>query len=514
MNKQIIKNIFFNVLNFGVNVVLGIVLTPFLIKHIGISAYGMVPLAIFITSYVGVLTQSLTASVNRYLINSLKDNDKQETNSIFNTALILMFIFILLSGFIFIWPIIYIDNLIYIPEKIIIESKVLFFCVLIGFFISLLSSIFSVSVYSINRIDLMQTANIIKNTVKLCLIFIFFNFQLYTLSSIGYSIIISELFALAFYIFLSKKLTPYIYINIKLFNTSIVRKLSNLSGWLIVDQIGVIFLSKTDLVVVNKIFGSDYGGKYSIIIQFSDLLRSMASLIGGVLGPVMMILYSRNEQVKMAEMTKIFMKSMSLTIAIPIVVICIFSNEIMELWVGPTYNDIAYLVWFIVFPLIINLGTMPLFSINIAMNKVKIPSILNFIFGVVGLSVSLSLVHIYNMGLEGIALGFMLAMTLKNSIFMPLYAAYILNLPKMTFLAIHIRVIMFSLVFSLLMFFIKNHIHAEGIELLATLIFLCFVGLPISLIFYTKKELHSIIKLAKGLLKKNNTREVDNEQNI
>ncbi|MCE9911740.1 hypothetical protein LZ642_08965, partial [Hafnia paralvei] len=92
MNKQIIKNIFYNILNFGVNIILGIALTPLLIRHMGIAAYGIIPLAMFITSYVGVLTQSLTASVNRYLIYSLQHDNKKETNLIFNTALVLMFI--------------------------------------------------------------------------------------------------------------------------------------------------------------------------------------------------------------------------------------------------------------------------------------------------------------------------------------------------------------------------------------------------------------------------------------
>lgn len=189
--------------------------------------------------------------------------------------------------------------------------------------------------------------------------------------------------------------------------------------------------------------------------------------------------------------------------AIPIVVICVFSKEIIELWVGPAYDNIAYLVWFIVFPLIINLGTIPLFTINIAMNKVKVPSILNVIFGCIGLLTALSLVNFYHMGLEGIALGFVLATTLKNSLFTPLYAAYILNLSKITFLAVHIRVIVFSLVFSLLMFFIKGHINPKGTELLMALAFLCIVGLPISLVFYTKEELLNITKLTKEIFKRN-----------
>lgn len=509
MNRQIIKNVIFNILNFGVNIILGIALTPYLIKHMGIAAYGMIPLAMFITSYVGVLTQSLTASVNRFLINSLQSGDKEEINAIFNTALVLMIILILIASAIFIWPLININAFISIPNELIRETKKLFLCVLFGFFISLLSSIFSVSMYSKNRIDLMQVANIIKNITKLTMILMFFYFQRYQLSSVGYSIVISEFFTLLICVFVSKRLTPEIYINLKLFNASIVKKLSSLGGWLIVDQIGVIFLSKLDLLIVNKIFGSSLGGKYSIITQFSDLLRSMAGLIGGVLGPVMMILHSKNEQVKMVELTKIFMKAMSLTMAIPIIILCVYSKEIVELWVGPSYTDIAYLVWFIIFPLIINLGTMPLFSINIAMNKVKVPGISNAVFGVIGLLVSLSLVNFGNMGLEGVAIGFVLATTLKNGFFTPFYAAYIMGLPKMSFLAVHIKTIVFSFVFSLLIFSIKTQVTAKGIELLLLLTLLCILGLPVSLFFYSKNELYSVIVLVKGFFNKNERKSTD-----
>lgn len=497
MKKQIIKNILFNILNFGVNIALGIALTPYLIKHIGISAYGMVPLAMFITSYVGVLTQSLTASVNRYLINALQENDIEGANTVFNTALILMLLLILFAGMVFLWPILNVDLFISVPHELINQTVILFLCVLAGFFLSLVSSVFSVSLYSNNRIDLMQVVNIIKNLVKLAIIIILFTFAQHQLSSIGYAIIFSEAIALLIYTFLFKKITPEINLRPKLFSKTIVKNLSGLGGWLIVDQIGVIFLSKLDLLVVNKRFGSNYGGQYAIINQFSDLLRSMASLIGGVLGPVMMILYSKNEQQQMIELTKIFMKALSLTMAIPVIVLCIFSKEIINLWVGPAYNDIAYLVWFIVFPLIINLGTMPLFSINIAFNKVKVPSISNVIFGAIGLLVSLSLVYFKNMGMEGVAIGFVLATTLKNSFFTPFYAAHIMHISKMTFFIVHIRTLLFTLIFSLLLLLLKNHIEAQGLYLLLILALLCLAGFVLTLGFYTRKEIASVINLVK-----------------
>lgn len=503
MNKQIIINILFNVLNFCVNVILGIALTPYLIKHMGIMAYGMIPLAMFITSYVGVLTQSLTASVNKYLIGALQRKDNDEANVIFNTALVLMLILIGFASIVFTWPILHIDIFISIPSELISETINLFFCVLFGFFISLISSVFSVSMYSNNRIDLMQLANIIKNIVKLISILTFFYYGRNQLSSIGYSIIISEFVALLIYIIMTQKLTPDISLRLGLFDLAIVKKLSGLGGWLIVDQVGVILLSKLDLLVVNKTFGSSYGGKYSIITQFSDLLRAMASLIGGVLGPVMMILHSKNDYIQMATLTKIFMKAMSLTMAIPVIVLCVFSKEIIELWVGPKYNDIAYLMWFIVFPLIINLGAMPLFSINIAMNKVKIPSISNVVFGIFGLCTSLYLVNTVNLGIAGVAIGFILATTLKNSFFTPLYAAYIMQLPKMTFLVVHIKTLLFTLLFTVFLFVIKNYVEVTGMYLLFILMLLCIVGFIFTFAFYTPKEIAGAIGVVKGGFNKN-----------
>ncbi|ENB8499130.1 oligosaccharide flippase family protein [Escherichia albertii] len=503
MNKQIIRNICFNVINFVINMVIGILLTPYLIKHMGVVAYGMVPLAMFITSYIGILTQSLTASVNRCLINALHSNNKFEANLIFNTALILMISLIVVIGAILIWPIAHIGYFISVPEILLNEATTLFLSILVAFFISLISSVFSVPLFAKNRMDLMQSANIIKNLTKLISILSFFYFGIYRLSVVGYSIVLSEIISLMIYVYMSRREIPDIRVRLNLFDISIVRKISGLGGWLIVDQIGVMFLSKLDLLLVNKIFGSSYSGKYAVITQFSDLFRTMASLIGSVLGPVMMILYSQGEQSKMADLTKSFMKFMSLTMAIPIIVLCVFSKEIVEMWVGHSFNDITYLVWFIVFPLIINLGTMPLFSINIAMNKVKIPSLSNIIFGVIGLLITLYLVYYLHLGMEGIALGFILATTLKNSLFTPLYAAYILHLPKLTFITVHIRTLLFTLMFSIFSYYAKEHIEAKGLCLLLFLLFLCCLGFIFTLAFYTPTEIKNIVKIARKIGRKN-----------
>jgi membrane protein EpsK len=490
MNKQIIKNILANTSNFIINLGIGLSLTPFLINRLGISAYGLIPLAMFIASYIGVLTQSLTASVNRYLINAIQESDNHESNVVFNTALISILIVITFLILTLGWPILHIEYFISVPIGLSFDAVILFFSIFIGVLISLLSSVFSVSMYTYNRIDLMQVISIFKNVTRFFIVLAFFYYENISITAFGYAVVISELLSLVAYVIYWKRKTPQLFINFSNFSIDMLKKLSSISNWLILDQMGTIILSKSDLLLVNRNYGSIISGKYSVITQFSDLLRSMASLIGGVLGPVMMILHTQKNEKKMVEFTIFFMKLMSLLIAIPIILLCIFSKEIIELWIGNTYTDLYLLIWIAIFPLIINLGTIPLFSINIALNKVKIPSLSNICFGLLGLAVSLLLVKFTELGFYAIAIGFIFSTSLKNSFFTPIYAAHILRIKKSTFFIVHIYTFLFAVTFCLVCYCVKIILQPVGIDVIYVCIALAFVGLLI-LFFYLGKNIRS-----------------------
>ncbi|EHH7855746.1 flippase, partial [Escherichia coli] len=51
MKKQIIKNISANFTNLIVSIFIGLLLTPLLVKSLGIEVYGVLPIALFLTFY-------------------------------------------------------------------------------------------------------------------------------------------------------------------------------------------------------------------------------------------------------------------------------------------------------------------------------------------------------------------------------------------------------------------------------------------------------------------------------
>ncbi|EIG2908476.1 O69 family O-antigen flippase, partial [Escherichia coli] len=330
MHRQVFRNVFLNVTTFLFNVVTGLYLTPFLIKYLGLEVYGILPLALFLTFYIGVITQALTASVNRFFIANLQTNNIKEANVVFNTAFCIIVTYSVLQFALLYYPIQNIDQYFSIPTHSRDDARRLFESVLLSFSLALLTSIFSVSLFALNRLDLIQCVQLIKIIIKFITIILFFEHHCIGIQFVGIAMILSELIALILTICLWRKLTPEINLKLFYFSKKKVGELSKFAMWLIIDQVGYVLFIKMDLLLVNKFFGAKESGRYSIATQFSDLLRSFAGLMAGVLAPVIMILHAKNELERIVTVTKTFVMILSLTIAIPISIICVFSQELIH----------------------------------------------------------------------------------------------------------------------------------------------------------------------------------------
>lgn len=500
MHKQVFRNAALNVMVFLFNVGTGLYLTPFLIKHLGLEVYGILPLALFLTFYIGIITQAITASVNRFFIANLQTNNIKEANVVFNTALCIIVSYAVLQFGLLYYPIQNIEQYLSIPTHSVSDARVLFESVLLSFSLALLTSIFSVSLFALNRLDLLQCMQLIKVLIKFVVIILFFDYKYVGIQFVGIAMILSELITLLMTIYLWRKLTPEISLNIKFFSKKKVGELSKFAMWLMIDQIGYVLFIKMDLLLVNKFFGAKESGRYSIATQFSDLLRSFAGLMAGVLAPVIMILHAKNELERIVTVTKTYVMILSLTMAIPISIICVFSQELIHFWIGQNIN-IRSLIWIVTLPLIINLGVLPLFSINVAFKKVKVPSLLNIMLALLGVLISIILIRTTELGLLAVAAGFGFALTLKNAIFIPIYAAANLKINKLTFLAVHVRTVLFTIVYMYMLVLVQPKLSNNIGEFLAELFVLGVLGFIISIFFYSQDERKYVINTLSGKLK-------------
>src|SRR6267143_739123 len=87
MRKEIIKNVGASWLSLGVNILVGIFLSPFILHHLGDTAFGIWVLIFSVTGYYGLFDLGIRSSVIRYVSTYTATNDTQGLAKLINTSL-------------------------------------------------------------------------------------------------------------------------------------------------------------------------------------------------------------------------------------------------------------------------------------------------------------------------------------------------------------------------------------------------------------------------------------------
>ena len=374
LRTQLPKNLITNVVLFLVSILIGVFLVPYYIDTLGVSSYALVPLATSITSYVNLVIQSLNSSVSRYLTVDLQRGDFNKANIIFNTSLFGMLGISLLSLPIII--VVHIMHLLFRKSQQTRDMMLIYFLgTILSFLISTLGGVFGVSLFAYNRLDLQNILSISVIVIQVAGIILLFSNYSPMLCHIGFANLIASIIIFIATIYISKKVNPHFKVNLSNFKISEMKEIANTGNWLIINQVGTILFLQMDLIVVNKLFGPVAGGEYAALLTWSRLLRTLAGVLSGVLTPIILTYYAKNQFDNMISISKSAVKFMGFAMALPIGCLCGFAPNILSLWIGPEFAKLSPLMWILLSHLIINLSVLPLFSINISLNKVRIPGL-------------------------------------------------------------------------------------------------------------------------------------------
>lgn len=465
-SKQVPKNLLANVLYFILNVIIGLFLVPFFIDSLGVASYALVPLATSLTGYVNLVVQSLNTSVSRYLTIDLQRNEFKKANVTFNTALfgtlgiiLLMLPFVVLISY-------YAPSFFEIPTSQENAARILFLGVISSFLLRAWGSNFGVSLFAYNRLDLQNLVNAVNILVQVGLIVVLFKLYSPNLVYIGLAYLIGAAVAFILTIIFSHKINPNLKVNIKDFRRSKVNEITEMGGWVIINQIGSLLFLQIDLIVVNKLFGTVAGGEYSIVLTWSMMLRTIAGMLIGVLTPVILTYYAKEKIDELINISKNTVKLTGLAMALPIGYICGFAPQLLLLWVGPEFVKLSLLMVLMLSHLVINLPVTPLFAINVAYNKVRIPGIVTFFMGIGNFLLAVLIPYLTGWDYYGVALAGAIMLTFKNALFTPWYATKVLEISRTTFVNSMLPGVFAMIATVVVSRMIANYLQIPGLTLL------------------------------------------------
>jgi membrane protein EpsK len=478
--KELPRNLISNVALFLINILVGLLIVPFYIDTLGIAAYGIIPLATSFTSYVMLILESLNASIARFITIDIQKSDLKSATQVFNTALLTIVGLILLFvplAFGIAW---FIPDYFKITD---VERNSVFLLFLLIFFSSFINSLrspFSAVMYAFNKIHYNNYITLFNKLLSICIIVTIFFIQTPSVYYVGLAYFISAICSLILTVVLSRKTYSNILISVSHFSKEKFSELTTLSKWILVDQIGTLLLLQLSLIIVTKEFGTVKGGEYAIVIALFNVLWGITGIITSLLSPIYYTYYARGLFDSMRVLSVVSVKLIGLVMALPISLVCIFAPQILTIWVGVEFAHLSLLLWVLLIPLTMIVAVRSLILSYAAYNKVRVPAIITIIAGILNLVLAITLPHVFELGVFGIALAFIFALWFRNVIFVPWYSAKVQGVSPIIFYKPIIPG-----TFAYFILFIIGYFLTSVLAVPSSILYIMFVSGVISLAYCT-----------------------------
>ncbi|KXZ20868.1 hypothetical protein AXI59_13005 [Bacillus nakamurai] len=422
-----------NVTAFLLSVFLSVWMTPFIVKTLGVEAFGFVHLTQNIINYFSIITVALSSVVVRFFTVAAHRGNKEEANAYVSNYLAASVIISLLLAVPLAGTAFFIDRVMNVPEELLSDVRL---SILIGsvlFMLTFFMAGFATGPFFANRLYISSSIQAVQMLVRvLCVLFLFTCFtpkiwqiQLSALAGAACAAILS--------FFFFKKLIPWFSFTRKNLSFQTSKVLFQAGAWSSVNQIGVLLFLQIDLMTANLVLGPSEAGIYAAIIQFPLLLRSLAGTLASLFAPILTSYYSKGDMDGLMTYANQAVRMNGLLLALPAALLGGLAEPFLAIWLGPSFVQTAPLLYIHAAYLAVSLSVMPLFYVWTAFNKQKTPAIVTLCLGGLNVILAVVLSGPAHLDLYGITIAGAIALVLKNVVFTPLYVSHITGFKKHVF---------------------------------------------------------------------------------
>lgn len=276
------------------------------------------------------------------------------------------------------------EHIIVIDNVDIIDVKLLFGCVFANFFIGMMSSLYSISMYVKNAIFYSNILNCVRTVCNAVLLLVVFSLLPIKIFYVSLVALILSVVMLPAYVYYQNKLLPEIHFDKVSFSWSAVKEMLLSGIWNSVNQCGHLLLTGLDLLLSN-LFISPYAmGVVAVSKTIPSAIIQLATTINSNFSPSITQSWAMGDYNSVLQELRMAMKISIVIVSVPIVTFCCLGVSFYSLW-QPTLAPVVLTVLSVLgcSAFIVLAGTQVLYNVLTASNRLKINSLTFLAMGVV-----------------------------------------------------------------------------------------------------------------------------------
>jgi len=429
---QIIKNVGSSWFALGVNILVGVFLSPFILHRLGDAAFGIWVLIFSVTGYYGIFDFGIRSSIIRYVSKYTATHDLEEVSGLLNTAMFTYTCVGALSLLITFVGCVYVDRIFHIPPAFYSTARWLLLIVGTSVALGFPFGVFGGMLEGLQKFYVLNWTNIIFSSLLRVVLIVFYLNRGYGLLTVALITV-----GLPFIGSIARAVVALRELPIK-FSSRYVsrdsfRRMANYSAVTFMILISWRLRFKTDAVVIGTFLSSAAITYFYAGSRLVDYAGEVVSSLAQIFVPMS----SQSEAAGNTErLRKIFIagnRACAFVIFPITAVFVILGRSIIEAWVGKKYISQGYPVLLtLIIPYTLMLIQGASGRILFGMSKHGKLAVVTMVEGISNLGLSILLVRPY--GILGDAFGTAIPMLGTYLVFMPYHLCSRLGIRISTYL--------------------------------------------------------------------------------
>ena len=413
------------VLNYVViflNTVVGLLYTPYMLRMMGQSEYGLYSLVASVIAYLTVLDLGFGNAIVRYTAKFRAEKKTEEQYEMFGMFFLLYLVIGIIAFGIGLGLYFNVDTL-FGNTMTAVElgrARIMMLLLVANLAFTFPMSIWGSIIQAYEDFVFQKSLNIIRIILNTAVMICLLHFGYKAVAMVVVQTIFNVLTLVINFIYCRRKLNIHIYFRFKHFHWGFLKEVAIYSFWIFLNAIIDRVYWSTGQFVLGAMVGTVAVAVFAIAIQLEGMYMQFSTAISSVFLPKVTAMVATNRSRK--EISDLFIRTgriQYIVLAYILSGFIIFGRQFIELWAGAGYSD-AYIISLLFFipltvPLIQNLGI----TILQARNEMKFRSVLYIIIALVSLAMQIVLTRFF--GGIGCAMGVSGALVVGQILIMNVY---------------------------------------------------------------------------------------------
>jgi len=413
------------------SIAVGFFLTPFIIRSLGVSGYGIWTLVMSFVGYYGLLNLGIGSAITRYIARYSAQGNRKALSEVASTVLVMFTItgtLVIVVSFAFADAIATFFN-VEAADRSHFSNLVRIVSITVG--LSFPGSVFAGIVTAREHYVAKNVTVVFQEIFRAGLTVLFLNLG-WGILGVGLAPLISETMGGVINFVLFRVFAADIHLRMVCVHWNTLRMLLVYGGVTTIISIADIMRINLDSFVIGKWMTMDAVGIYGVAALLIRYMMKVIASATGVLGPRFASLEGRGDH---AEIIQLLLRSLRiaalLSFGMAFFAIA-FGPRFILLWAGEPYGAAVPVLVIISIAYASALSQNPSLGLMYALNKHHYYAFYTLIEALANVGLSILLVRHY--GIIGVALGTAVPMLIVKCVIMPIYVSRIANVPLRAYL--------------------------------------------------------------------------------